>query len=71
MAFTGITERTEFEIDVIANAVEWTCVRGVKANRTVTRHATEGDALIHAIQDGRTMLYAVNAAGMTAHVRNV
>ncbi|ARB06088.1 hypothetical protein FDH38_gp034 [Dinoroseobacter phage vB_DshS-R5C] len=71
MAFSGNTPRTELELDIIANAVAWTCVRGVRSNRTVTRHATENDALIHAIQDGRTMLYAVDAQGRTAHVRNV
>lgn len=71
MAFTGRTPRTERELDIIANAVEWTCVRGVRSNRTVTRHATHNDALIHAIQDGRTMIYAVDAKGESAHVENV
>lgn len=64
-------ERTELELDIMANAVEWTCVRGVKSNRTVTRHATHNEALLNATLDGRTMIYAVDAHGRTAHVENV
>lgn len=73
MAFTGQTPRTEFEQDVIANADHWTAVRGrMKSNRTVERFTSLADARAYAQEkgDGRTMIYAVDAMGMTAHVEN-
>lgn len=65
------TERTEHELNVIANAVEWTCVRGRGLSRVVTRHATHGDALLAATLDGRTMIYAIDANALSVHVENV
>lgn len=65
------TERTEHELNVITNAVEWTCVRGRGQSRAVTRHATHSDCLINAVLDGRTMIYAVDAQGLSVHVENV
>jgi len=65
------TPRTEHELDVIANAVEWTCVRGRGAARTITRHASHGECLQKAILDGRTMIYAIDARGLSVHVENV
>ena len=65
------TPRTEHELNVIANAVAWTCVRGRGASRTVTRHATHNDALLGAVRDGRTMIYAIDAYDLCVHVENI
>ena len=65
------TPRTEHELNVIANAVEWTCVRGRGASRTVSRHPTQSDAHIAAVLDGRSMIYAIDAHGLSAHVENI
>lgn len=65
------TERTEHELNVMANAVEWTCVRGLGAKRTVTRHASHAECLQKAIRDGRTMIYAIDANALSVHVENV
>lgn len=73
MAFTGRTPRTEHEMDVIASADHWTACRGrVRSNRTVERFKSLADARAYAQEqgDGRTMIYAVNANGMSAHVEN-
>jgi len=73
MAFIGTTPRTEYEQDVIANADHWTAARGrVRSNRTVERFESLADARAYAqkMGDGRTMIYAVDANGMSAHVEN-
>lgn len=62
---------TDYDLSIIASAVEWTCVRGIGRRRTVTRHATEAEAMGAATRDGRTMIYAINDGGLSAHVRNV
>ena len=65
------TPRTEHELNVIANAVAWTRVRGRGTSRTVSRHATHNDALLGAVLDGRTMIYAIDANDLAVHVENV
>lgn len=65
------TPRTEYEQDVIDNAVGFTCCRGHGINRTITRHETLIDAVCNAVLDGRTMIYAFDANGLQAHVQNV
>lgn len=64
-------ERTPYEQDVIDNAVEFTAVRGVRSNREVERFATLQEAIAFAPGDKRTMIYAVDANGLQAHVQNV
>ena len=65
------TQRTEHDLNVIANAVAWTRVRGRGHTRTVSRHATHNDALLGAILDGRTMIYAIDDNDRAVHVENV
>lgn len=65
------TPRSDRETEIILHAVEFTCVRGVLSNRTVTRHATLEAAVASAVGDGRTMVYAIDATGATAHVQNI
>jgi len=68
---TKSNQPSEYELSVMASAVEWTCVRGIGRRRTVTRHATEAEAMGAATRDGRTMIYAISDGGLSAHVRNV
>lgn len=62
---------SEYDLQVIANAVEWTCVRGIGRNRTVTRHPNQADARLSATGDRRSMIYAVDGNGLSVHVENL
>lgn len=65
------TPRNEFEMNVIANAVEWTAVRGRGKTREVRRFQSLADAREAGTGDGRTMIYAIDQGGLSAHVENV
>ncbi|MFT6772457.1 MAG: hypothetical protein ACJA1L_000161 [Paracoccaceae bacterium] len=55
----------------LENAVHFTAVRGLPFQRTRSAHPTLEDAKAAATGDGRTMIYAVTAAGHSAHICNV
>ena len=63
---------TGHEIFCLDNAASFTAVRGLGARRVRTEHETLDDALTEEARygDGRTMIYAITAAGNSAHIRN-
>ena len=67
-----MTNLNEYEAKCFADAVSFTAVRGRGYNRMRADFATYDDAVQHAavFGDGRTMIYAVTDAGMTAHITN-
>jgi hypothetical protein len=67
-----MTAQTSHEIFCLDNAASFTAVRGLGARRVRTEHATLESALAEAARhgDGRTMIYAITAAGNSAHIRN-
>lgn len=67
-----MTRQNPHEIFCLENAVAFTAVRGLGRKRTRTDHETLDGALAEAARhgDGRTMIYAVTAAGNSAHIRN-
>jgi hypothetical protein len=62
----------DYEAKCLRDAVSFTAVRGRGASRIRADFATYNEALRHAATfgDGRTMVYAVTDAGMTAHITN-
>jgi hypothetical protein len=62
----------DYEAKCLRDAVSFTAVRGRGASRIRADFATYDGALGHAAAfgDGRTMIYAVTGAGMTAHITN-
>ena len=56
----------------LENAVSFTAVRGFGRKRVRTDHATRAEAEAEAARygDGRTMIYAITAAGNSAHICN-
>ncbi len=67
MQFTNPHEQFCFD-----TATSFTTVRGFGRNRTRAEFSTFGDALEHAddLADGRTMIYAINDLGNSAHICN-
>lgn len=67
-----MTELNAYEANCLENAVAFTAVRGLGHKRTRAEFTTFADAIQHAASfgDGRTMIYAVTDAGMTAHIQN-
>lgn len=64
---------TGHEAFCLANAVKFVAVRGrTPRDRTRTEHTSLDEAVAEAARygDGRTMIYAVTAAGRSAHIRN-
>jgi len=57
----------------LENATGFTAVRGFGRKRIRTDHATRAEAEAEAARygDGRTMIYAITAAGNSAHICNV
>ena len=64
--------KTPREEQVFAAAVAFTAVRGLAANRV--RHdcntLAEAESVAAGYGDGRTMIYAVDATGASAHIKN-
>lgn len=64
--------QTTYEAECLANAAYFTAVRGFGRNRTrkdcPTLEAARAEAATHG--DGRTMIYAVTANGLSAHIEN-
>jgi len=67
------TKLNEYEAKCLQDAALFTAVRGRGFNRTRADFTTYEDAVQHAATfgNGRTMIYAVTSAGMTAHITNV
>lgn len=63
---------TSHETFCLENAAHFVAVRGRGAQRTREQVATLADARAYAtgFGDGRTMIYAVTAAGNSAHIEN-
>jgi len=61
------------EIFCLENAVSFTAVRGFGRNRVRTDHTSRAEAEAEAAlyADGRTMIYAITAAGNSAHICNL
>ena len=67
-----MTFTTPREEQVIADAVAFTAVRGVKSNRVRVDCTTmaEAERVAAEFGDGRTMIYAVDETGGAAHIKN-
>ena len=67
-----MTFKTPREEQVIAAAVAYTAVRGVLSNRVRIDCASlqEAEEAAASYGDGRTMIYAVDANGGAAHIKN-
>lgn len=67
-----MTKLNAHEAKCLENAVEFTAVRGRAGTRTCSRFATLAEAQAHAkkFADGRTMIYAVTADALAAHIMN-
>lgn len=63
---------TEHELYCERTAVEFVTVRGRGAQRQRVSHPDKAAAVTYAAQhpDGRTMVYAVNEFGNSAHIGN-
>lgn len=63
---------TTHETFCLANADHFTAVRGRRPRQIKTTHASIDEARAEAARydDGRTMIYAVTAAGHAAHIEN-
>ena len=64
--------QTSHEKFCIDTATHFSAVRGFGAKRSRHDFTTFGDALEHADEtgDGRTMIYAINDLGNSAHICN-
>jgi hypothetical protein len=62
----------DYEAKCLRDAISFTAIRGRGASRIRSDFATYDEAIGHAAAfgDGRTMVYAVTDAGMTAHITN-
>lgn len=67
-----MTKLNSHEAKCLDNAVEFTAVRGRGGMRTCFRFGTLDEAKAHAesFGDGRTMIYAVTAEELAAHIMN-
>ena len=67
-----MTKQNPHEIFCLDNATYFTAVRGFASKRIRTEHPTRADAEAEAARygDGRTMIYAITAAGNSAHICN-
>lgn len=65
-------EQTTHEAACLAGAVSFTAIRGIGAKRTRVDCETIEAAREVAKQygDGRTMIYAITALGLSAHIEN-
>ena len=63
---------TPREADVFSGAVQFTAVRGLAASRIRRECATleEAESVAREYGDGRTMIYAIDAMGGCAHIKN-
>jgi hypothetical protein len=66
----GAKPMTGHEKFCLDNAVYFTAVRGLPSTRTRIEHATIDAAKAEAPGDGRTMIYAITATGLSAHICN-